>query len=265
MNNPHKNIVSAIVPVFNEERTVAGVVKVLITNSLIDEVICVNDGSADNSVKILNKFENQIQFINLKKNQGKGYALAQGIKKAKGDIVVFIDADLVNLSDDHIQTLLYPVLEDKKKVVLGYPANREYLPNIFLKLTGERVYFKKDLIPHLSKMLKTRFGVEVFLNSLFDENQVKKVPLKGLKGLLKHEKRNSKNALTEYLNEAAEIAMEVGKKEVISPRDKLIIKKFTKAISADELKKMVGKIYNKSVKQFMQKYVLKYLGEDIFK
>jgi len=83
--------VSAVVPVFNEEKTVAGVIKTLLENALIDEVICINDGSTDKSLSILKEFKDKIQLINLKENQGKGYALVEGIKKAKGEIVVFID------------------------------------------------------------------------------------------------------------------------------------------------------------------------------
>ncbi len=115
--------VSAIVPVFNEEKTVSCVVGTLLKNPLINEVICVNDGSTDKSLKILKKFNHEIQIVNLKKNRGKGFALSSGIRKAKSELVVFIDSDLVNLSDKHISTLINPVLKGKAKAVLGYPSN----------------------------------------------------------------------------------------------------------------------------------------------
>ena len=253
-----KKSVSAIVPVFNEEKTVAGVIEALLKNPLINEVICIDDGSTDKSLEILKKFNNSIQLINFEENRGKSYALVEGIKKAKGEIVTFIDADLTNLSDNHLKTLLEPVLEDKYKVVLGYPSNG-WMPNVFSDLTGERVYYKNDLIPHLKKMAQTKFGVEIFLNNLFAEKETKKVPLKQLKGLFKYEKRNSVNTFKEYVVEGVEIAQEIGRREGLLPRDYQIIAQISKATSFSELKNKIDEIANKNVKKFLKKYVLYYI------
>jgi len=240
-----QKFVSAIVPVFNEEKTVAKVVKTLVKSSLVNEVICINDGSKDKSPAILKKFGDKITLIDLKKNQGKGSALAEGIKKAKSEIIAFIDADLTTLSDNHIKTLLEPILDGKVRAVLGYPSNRRYMPNVFSNLTGERAYYKKDLAPHLAKMAKTRFGVEIFLNGLFEKDETKKVPLKQLKGLYKHEKRNSVNAFREYLNEAVEIAQEIGRREGLLPEDYQAITRISKVVNLKELKIRVKEITKK--------------------
>lgn len=260
-----KLFVSAIVPIFNEEQTLAKVLKTLLENSLIDEVICVNDGSTDGSLEVLETFKNRIRIINLRKNSGKGFALTQGIKGAKGNILVFIDADLTTLTGKHLESLINPVLKKEARVVLGYPTQNEYMPSVFYKLTGERVYYKKDLIPHLARMSETKYGIEIFLNSLFNEKEVKIIPLNRLKGLLKYEKRDSSNAMKEYLREASEIAKEIGRLEGLLPEDKRVIDTFTKATNFNELKKKVAKLYNRSVKQFLEKYVLKYMRNDIFK
>ena len=89
--------ISAIVPAFNEEKTVAGVVNKLLSSHLISEVICVNDGSTDATAQILSAFGDKIKFLNFADNHGKGFALAQGILAASGDIVAFFDADIHNL------------------------------------------------------------------------------------------------------------------------------------------------------------------------
>jgi glycosyltransferase involved in cell wall biosynthesis len=250
--------VTAIVPVFNEEKTVAGVVETLSKNSLISEIICVNDCSTDRSLAILKKFKDRIQLINFKKNKGKGHALAAGIKKAKGEIVIFVDADLTNLSDTHIETLLKPILEDNFRAVLGYPSNGQ-VPNFTSNLTGERSYYKRDIIPHLKEIAKTRFGVEVFLNNLFRNEETKNVPLKKLRGLYKYEKRDSANAFREYISEAVEIALEIGKREGLLPMDKQIINTLTKITDLNELKDRIRKLQNKDLKQFFEKYFLKYI------
>jgi len=251
--------VSAIVPVFNEEKTVAGVVQALLKSDLIDEVIVVNDGSTDKSSAILKRFKDKIKLIDLGKNRGKGFALTRGIKEAAGEIVAFFDADLTNLSDKHIKALLEPLGENGVKAVLGYPATGWYLPNVFSQLTGERAYYKKDLIPHLKKMAGARFGVEVLLNDLFTEGDVRKIPLKQLRGLYKYEKRSSSNAFGEYLGEAVEIAREIGRKEGLLPEDTRVIAGLANVVSFKELRKEIGKIQSLPVKRFLEKYILKYI------
>ena len=98
MKNNQRPLISAIIPVFNEEKTVGEIIETLLTD-LVDEIICVNDGSSDESLNILKSFGTNIKLINLKRNYGKGFALAAGIKRAKGDFVAFFDSDLLNLSE----------------------------------------------------------------------------------------------------------------------------------------------------------------------
>ena len=69
-------MISAIVPVYNEEKTVSGVVQVLLQSNLIDAVICVNDASTDESLAILQTLADRIELIDLQNNRGKGHALA---------------------------------------------------------------------------------------------------------------------------------------------------------------------------------------------
>ena len=133
--------ISVIVPVFNEEKTVAGVVASLLTGKFIDEVICINDGSTDRSRQILRVFQDQILLIDFKKNRGKGYALAQGILKARGDIIVFCDSDLIGIEPKHIRQLVTPLIDGKAEQVLG---GRGKMANFFDLLTGERAYWRKD-------------------------------------------------------------------------------------------------------------------------
>jgi len=155
--------VSAIVPIFNEGKTVAKVIEALLKSPLIDEIICVNDGSTDDSLKILKKFEKRIAIINLDKNHGKGFALATGIEKAKGQIVVFIDGDFINLSPWHIEQLLEPIASGKAEAVVGYPVSNKGLPDfLFSSISGQRAYRREDLIPYLKQMESTRLALKFF-------------------------------------------------------------------------------------------------------
>ena len=87
--------ISVIIPVYNEENFIKSILKKIKDINLNLQIIVVNDGSHDNTRKILidNKFLYD-DFVDLTKNQGKGFAIHQGLKKVQGDIVLIQDADL---------------------------------------------------------------------------------------------------------------------------------------------------------------------------
>jgi glycosyltransferase involved in cell wall biosynthesis len=222
---PRKSMtVSVIVPVYNEETTVSRVLERLLSSPYFTEVVCVDDGSTDRSLIELEKFGEDITLIHFEENRGKGQALAAGIERATGDLVAFIDADLTNLTDDHIETLLSPIFRGDADVVLGY-AKRGEVPNLAAHLTGQRVYYREDLLPYLDQIAPSRFGVEVLLNDLFQDKRVVMLPLQDLVGLTKAEKRSLLLALREYLEEANEIVSQLMRMKmptlwaILSPSD----------------------------------------------
>ena len=89
---------SILIPVYNEEKTIFTILN-KINESKIEnfdfEVIVINDGSTDNTLKILQENQNLYdQLLNYEKNQGKGFAVKNGLKVVTGDYVIFQDADL---------------------------------------------------------------------------------------------------------------------------------------------------------------------------
>ena len=202
-----KYSVSAIVPVFNEEKTVGDVVKALVNSKLISEVICINDGSTDGSRAILKSFGKRIVFIDLKENHGKGYAVGLGVEKAKGEIIVFFDSDLKGLNDRHINVLIKPLLSDEKvSGVIGVPRESTSVPmrELFNSVYGERAYHRKDLLPHVKKLKGTRRGVELFLNSIFIKKKVLIFHLHSLTHIDKFKKTNPFDCTKDYLLEGFE-------------------------------------------------------------
>lgn len=121
---------SIIIPIYNEEKTVATVIKRVIKVALPvtkKEIIIVDDGSSDKSKEIIKKMNLKgIKFFSHKKNQGKGAAVITGMKKATGDYIIIQDADLEYDPKD-IKKLLKALKEKKKPVVYGTRLNR--LPN----------------------------------------------------------------------------------------------------------------------------------------
>ncbi len=94
----NQTLVSIIVPVYNEEKTILTVLKKL--SNIKDfntkfEVIVINDGSKDNTQKILNDNNNLIdKLINNETNKGKGYSVSKGLHEAEGKYIIFQDGDL---------------------------------------------------------------------------------------------------------------------------------------------------------------------------
>lgn len=186
--------ISAIVPVYNEEKTINHVLKTLVDSGVFHEIICVNDGSTDSSVVEIKK-NKEVRLINCRINRGKGNALSLGIKKADGDFVALVDADLSKLNIEHIKKMVEPVInESGVDVIIAYEDGE------FLSLfSGQRVYRRAELLPLLTEMKKSKFGVEALLNSAFNNKTVKYIQLQGLGHIEKIQKIESKNAVASYL------------------------------------------------------------------
>lgn len=135
---------SVVVPVFNEEDTLAEAMRTFCDAavSVPFEIICVDDGSTDSSLEILNSFaDDRITVVASARNEGKGAALRKGFERATGDYILIQDADL-EYSPDDWEALLRPVLRGDTEVVYGsrFLGNRtgmkvhSYLANRFLTL-----------------------------------------------------------------------------------------------------------------------------------
>ena len=111
--------ISILIPVYNEEVTISQLIEKILNVDINKEIILVNDGSTDNTLKIIHKFEDKIdKIISHKKNQGKGSAIKTAKKFATGDIIIIQDGDLEYDPIDY-KILIEPILNNKSKVVYG--------------------------------------------------------------------------------------------------------------------------------------------------
>ena len=204
---------TAIICALNEEKTIEFVIRSVNANYLIDELIVVNDGSTDNTGKIIERLKGDISItdIHFTENKGKGYAMATGIEKAINEAIVFIDADLSDVSQDHYYQLLIPIFENKADIVLGQATETliNYSVNPFKSLSGQRALLKKDILPIVDKMKNSRFGVETLINLYYqaEGKKVKYVMLNGLKHPTKFDKVSKQQAIKEFVKEGHQIAL----------------------------------------------------------
>ncbi|MBI3577296.1 glycosyltransferase family 2 protein [Candidatus Gottesmanbacteria bacterium] len=264
-----KPTVSAIVPFYNEEKSIGRVVRTLLTSPQISEIICVNDGSTDGSKKVLQQFNGQIKLINLPKNYGKGKAVAEGIKKAKGTHVFFCDADLVRFTKDHIEKILDPIVKGKTKVVLAVPTQDKTgrYPRWESFLAGERVYPRAELLHHLSRLSgsKGAGASEVYLNTLYKKKDTTIVPLVGLYKPLKVSKWNSTTALKQYLLSIIGVLQEAGKIEIHSVSDLKQLENLLQVDTFENLLTRITEIKNKKIRHLLERYYAKYLAKYVKK
>jgi glycosyltransferase involved in cell wall biosynthesis len=120
---------TAIVAAYNEEGTIADVLHALTKSPLIDEVIVVSDGSEDATVEIARTFDG-VRTVALRENHGKGYAMAVGVANASNDTFFFCDGDMYNVTEEHIEALVTPVVRGECDMNIGV-RDRGELANFF--------------------------------------------------------------------------------------------------------------------------------------
>lgn len=109
---------SIIIPVYNEPKTIGEIIRQVKTvKSLDKEIIVVDDGSTDETAKVIKDIRD-ITVIKHKVNQGKGAAIRTGIAEASGDFVMVQDADLEYDPQD-ILSMIKPIVQGKAEVVYG--------------------------------------------------------------------------------------------------------------------------------------------------
>ncbi|OGE04994.1 hypothetical protein A3B51_02140 [Candidatus Curtissbacteria bacterium RIFCSPLOWO2_01_FULL_41_18] len=105
-----KKLVSIIIPVFNEQKVLTNCLESLKSQSYKPlEIIVVDDGSTDNTLQITKKFK---VIAIVQNHKGPGPARNLGAKKARGEILVFVDADMT-FDRNFIKDLTAPILKDE--------------------------------------------------------------------------------------------------------------------------------------------------------
>ena len=123
--------ISVVIPLYNEDESLpelfSWIKRVMEENNFTYEVIFVNDGSTDRSWEVINglhdKHPETVHGIKFRRNYGKSPALFCGFERAKGDVVITMDADLQD-SPDEIPELYRMITQDGYDLVSGYKQKR---------------------------------------------------------------------------------------------------------------------------------------------
>ena len=181
----------AIIPAYNEEKNIGHVLSVLTDVALIKKVIVVSDGSTDDTVNVARSYG--VEIIELMENRGKGGALKAGLDNFQADVVLFLDADLLGLTEKHVLNLVEPVINDEADMTIGIFEKGRIATDLAQKmapyLSGQRA-LKFSLLEKISDLDVARFGVELALNRFMESSniRVKEVLLYDMSHVMKEEK-----------------------------------------------------------------------------
>ncbi len=178
-------LLSVIVPIYNELQTVERLIERVQEVPVPLEIILVDDGSTDGTRELVDKWvgTESIQVLRHAQNRGKGAAIRTGMAAARGDVVVFQDADL-EYDPGEYPLLLLPILENQADVVYGsrFSSQSRSVPKYWhhtvnrlvtlfsnmstnLKLTDVETCYKlirKDLVRQIAPQLREEgFGIEI--------------------------------------------------------------------------------------------------------
>ncbi len=189
--------VAAIVPAYNEEKTIVNVLDALKGTRLVGQVIVVSDGSEDNTVDVVRKCygpkSDGVEIIELLHNRGKGGAVMAGLDRCASEIILILDADLIGLTTDHIEALLQPVISGEALMSVGIFEKGRVATDLAQKmapfLSGQRA-LRRDLLESISDLDLSRFGLEMALHQYVEENELaaEVVQLPDLSHVMKEEK-----------------------------------------------------------------------------
>ncbi|QGG48212.1 glycosyltransferase family 2 protein [Heliorestis convoluta] len=202
--------VSVIIPAYNEEPRIAEVVEVVMTSPYHRDVIVVSDGSTDSTAVVAKQAGASV--VELPTNIGKGGAMKVGVQEAKYEILLFLDADLMGLKREHLQSLVEPLLKGNVEMTVGVFERGRLATDLGQLITpylsGQRAVLKSIFL-NVSELEASRYGVEAALTQHFRRSQsLRKIEvlLPDLTHMMKEEKLGLLKGFKERMKMYWEIA-----------------------------------------------------------
>jgi len=196
-NLKRNTVITCIIPAYNEEKNIARVLKVVTKYHKFDEIIIIDDGSKDNTVNIIKQFQKNYKKLKLLQNEvnlGKTAGVKRGIKYSEGNLIVLLDADLIDLTQENLDSLILPVMySEVSQTILDRAGDRVPLwgwTNCARFFGGERCFWKQDfqdikipdsggylleIVTNLHYIYRERVIRTIFCENLYTVHQYNKV------------------------------------------------------------------------------------------
>jgi glycosyltransferase involved in cell wall biosynthesis len=182
--------IGILIPAFNEEATVAGVVKVALEANL-GEVLVVADGCSDATAQVAKAAGARV--LEYQPNRGKGGAVAAGVASMTQETLVLLDADLINLTPQHVLAMLEPLQKNEADTTVGLFSGGGGITDFGNRATpqwsGQRA-IPRALLARVPDLANRKYAVEL---AITDQIQLeglrcKFVNLEGVSQRLKEQK-----------------------------------------------------------------------------
>lgn len=199
---------AAIVPAFNEEKTVGNVVRTLVSSGFFDEVIVISDGSSDRTVEVA-KEAGATLVHEMPKNSGKGAAMGHGVMHTDLPVICFFDADLKGLTVEHARLILEPVVHGKRYMNMGLRDRGPFWTALATRMPmvgGERA-LRREMFDMIPDKYRSGFKVETALNYFCRVNHLPYglVVLPGLSIVRKMEKVGVLRGAVQYVRMSTQV------------------------------------------------------------
>lgn len=179
-----------IIPAYNEEKRIAGVIKPLASFRFIKKIVVVDDGSADRTAEVAAEAGADL-ILTHSENMGKGSALQTGIKQVESEIFLIIDADLKNLTEKHIESMLFHFKKNPEVVMVNGIIKKDasIQTDIQKLITGVRLINKEVWKQVEKEKIKKGYEIDFLIyEKAKNLGEVKTEVLEGLEHVTKMDK-----------------------------------------------------------------------------
>ncbi len=158
-------LISVIIPAFNSEKNIKNTVDSIISSGLTDyEIVIVNDGSTDNTASVCNSLCSQYSFIKYSEQENNGVSAARnkGIGLAKGEYIMFFDADDTAKENGFAECV--DIIKSEKPDILVFGMSFDYYKN------GR--FYRRDELVSAQNGLLNKNQIKAELESLYNTNSL---------------------------------------------------------------------------------------------
>lgn len=205
LSKPPKPTIGVVIPAYNEAGNLQSPLTAVCAADWLTRIVVVNDGSTDSTLSLATtyaKHDERMQVLHLPVNRGKAGAMLAGVKVLQTDIVIFLDADLLNLQPHHLRALQEPVLTGMSDMTLAVFRHGRWRTDLSHRLTpnlsGQRCLWRDAAEQALLPVADARYGVEAALTQYARRHhwRVQRVSWTGVTHRTKEEKRKGASGLS---------------------------------------------------------------------